>query len=303
MTVSNPGPWSMKTIFTVSLLALLFLPGPSSAVRVSDSHAEWGRLTKELAEAGLPSRFLKVLPVEFVQLEFADLKAAAAEYHPAGHRMVFNLALSEGNQGRRFRPIRDIGNQELATMYHELFHAYFDYIDFAADSARMPPEAVRLQTEAKRLLACRYTVVDVVAGPAQKAHQRTVPIEQRRLSESEGWDALNETWGVFVGWAMWNKLEATNRLRTRWDWEAVESFWNRLAEGYQDRILTGYFEPADLQARHVLPRLYLAPSDAISLPEVALLLEVILEESPGTVRQATAWIAASDPEPVRLQSC
>src|SRR5439155_1413487 len=238
----------MKTIFTVSLLVLLSLPGSSTAVRVPDSQAEWRHLTTELADAGLPSRFLKLLPREFVQLEFADLKAAAAEYHPDGHRMVFNLALSEGNEGRRFRPIRTIGNQELATMYHELFHAYFDYRDYAADSAGLPVEAARLHAEAKRLLACRYTVVDVVAGPVQKAHQRNSRFERRRLSESEGWDALNETWGVFVGWAVWSKLEATNRLRTTWEWEAVEDFWNRLAEAYGDRTLTGYLEPADPQA-------------------------------------------------------
>ena len=164
-------------------------------------------------------------------------------------------------------------------------------------------EAARLHAEAKRLLACRYTVVDVVAGPVQKAHQRNSRFERRRLSESEGWDALNETWGVFVGWAVWSKLEATNRLRTSWEWEAVEDFWNRLAEAYDERILTGYFEPADPQARHVLPRVYLAPSDAISLPEIVLLLEVILEESPRLAGMAANWIAANDAEPAGMKSC
>ena len=293
----------MKTIFTVSLLVLLLQAAPAAAVRVPDSQAEWARLTKELAENGLPSRFIKLLPVEFVQLEFTDLKGAAAEYHPAGHRMVFNLALSEGSQGRHFRPIRDISNPELATMYHELFHAYFDYIDFMADSVRMPAQAARLRAAAKRLLACRYTIVNIVVGPAQKAHQRKVPIEPRRLSESEGWDALNETWGVFVGWAIWNKLETTDRLGVAWDWEAAEKIWDRLAEAYETGILTGYFEPADLRARQVLPRLYLAPTDAISLPEIALLLEVILEETPSMARMAVSWIDTNDAEPMQRGSC
>ena len=293
----------MKTIFTVSLLVLLLHPAPAAAVRVSDSQAEWARLTKELAENGLPFRFIKLLPVEFVQLEFTDLKGVAAEYHPAGHRMVFNLALSEGGQGRHFRPVRDISNADLATMYHELFHAYFDYVDFMADSVRMPAQAARFRAEAKRLLACRYTVVNIVAGPAQRAHQRKVPIEPRRLSESEGWDALNETWGVFVGWAIWNKLETTDRLEGTWDWEAVERFWDRLADAYEDGIITGYFEPADLSSRQVLPRLYLAPTDAISLPEIALLLEVILEESPRMARMAVGRIDANDAEPMRRGSC
>src|SRR5438309_10646587 len=111
----------MKTIFTVSLLVLLSLPGSSWAARVPDSQAEWGHLTTALADAGLPSRFLKLLPREFVQLEFADLKTAAAVYHPDGHRLVFNLPLSEGNEGRRFRLFRNIGYYELATLYHALF--------------------------------------------------------------------------------------------------------------------------------------------------------------------------------------
>jgi hypothetical protein len=238
-----------------------------------------------------------------VQLEFTDLKGAAAEYHPAGHRMVFNLALSERGQGRHFRPVRDISNTELATMYHELFHAYFDYIDFMADSVRMPPQAARLRAEAKRLVACRYTVVNIVGGPVQKAHQRKVAIEPRRLSESEAWDALNETWGVFVGWAIWNKLETTDRWQVAWDWDALEGFWNRLADAYEDGIITGYFEPADPQARQVLPRLYLAPTDAISLPEIALLLEVILEETRPMARMAVGWIDTNGAEPTRRGSC
>jgi hypothetical protein len=92
-------------------------------------------------------------------------------------------------------------------------------------------------------------------------------------------------------------------LRTAWEWEAVEDYWSRLAEAYGDRTLSGYFETADPQARHVLPRVYLAPNNAISLPEIALLLEVILDESPRLARMAAKWIAADDPEPMPLGSC
>jgi hypothetical protein len=293
----------MKTILSTSLLILLLTPVSALASRVPDSALEWARFTKDLAEAGLPARFITLLPTEFVQLEFADLRTAAAEYHPTGHRMVFHLALSENHEGRRFRPVRDISNHELATMYHELFHAYFDYLDFAAGSAKMPEDAVRIRTQATQLLACRYTVVDVVSGPGQKARQRKIYTEHRRLSESEGWDALNETWGVFVGWAIWNKLEVTNRFQIDWDAEAVELFWNRLSEAHEDGTLTGYFEPADPQARQVLPRLYMARSSAISVAEIALLLEGILEESPGIVRMTVDWIAANQPNQPRVQSC
>jgi hypothetical protein len=278
--------------FAVSLLVVLLLAAPSSAAPVQNSQSEWTRLTSELAGMGLPSRFLQLLPSEFVKLEFAELKMAAAEYHPEEHRMIFNRALSEDNQGRRFRPLREIGNYDLATIYHELFHAYFDYIDFAAGTPRMPPEGAQLYDAAKRFLACRYTVVDVILVPQQKGRQRAARIEQRRLSDSEGWDALNETWGVFVGWAIWNRLEVTNRLSLRWDWEAVDEFLNRLEEAGQSGDIAGYFEPADPDARKVVPRWYLAPSNAISPPEIALLLESILEESHAMAQLAMSWISS-----------
>lgn len=242
---------------------------------------------------GLPARFLRLLPLEFVKLEFADLKNVAAEYHPEGHRMVFHLSLSEGNQGKRFRTIRDIPSQDLATLYHELFHAYFDYVDFASGTPQMTPQGARLYAEAKRFLACRYTVVELSPGPPQKGVLRKTRIEKRRLTDREGWDALNETWGVFVGWAIWNKLEATDRLNpaNRWEWDVAEDFLDRLDAASVGGELTGYFEPANPEERKTIPRWYLAPTHGISAPEIALLLEVILDESHGMARLAASWIA------------
>ena len=261
---------------------------------VADPQGEWARLSSELAGMGLPSRFLRLVPVEFVKLEFADLKNVAAEYHPESHRMVFHLSLSVGRRGMRLLPLRDVSNQDLATMYHELFHAYFDYVDFASGTSKMPAQAVRLYQEAKRFASCRYTLVEIGPIPPQKSAPKTGRVETRRISEREGWDAVNETWGVFVGWAIWNKLEATDRLNpaSRWDWDAVEEFLDRLETAYVNRELTGYFEPADQTERRGIPRWYLSPNHAISVQEIALLLEVILDESPGMAELAAHWIAA-----------
>jgi len=279
------------------LLSVLLLSSqPASAAPVPDQQGEWAKLTREAAEMGLPSRFLRLLPLEFVKLEFADLKNVAAEYFPESHRMVFHLSLSEGNEGKRFRPIKDIPSQDLATLYHELFHAYFDYVDFASGTPKMTPQGARLYSEARRLQACRYTVVELSPGPPQQGVLRKSRIEKRRLTDREGWDALNETWGVFVGWAIWNKLETTDRLNpaARWDWDALEGFLDRLDEAYRNGDLTGYFESANAEERRLSPRRYLAPSQGISAPEIALLLEVILDEPPGMARLAASWIAPAD---------
>jgi len=287
------------------LLFLLVLASPASAAPVPDPQGEWARLAWEAAEMGLPSRFLRLLPLEFVKLEFADLKNVAAEYHPESHRMVFHLSLSEGNQGKRLRPIRDISSQDLATLYHELFHAYFDYVDFASGTPKMTPQGARLYEEAKHFLSCRYTVVELSPVPPQKGVLRKQRIEKRRLTEREGWDALNETWGVFVGWAIWNKLEATDRLNpaVRWDWDALEDFLERLDDAYSSGDLTGYFEPANAEDRTQVPRWYLAPTHGISAPEIALLLEVILDEPPGMARLAASWIMPPAGTAERIKTC
>jgi len=280
-------------------LILLFCASSVSAGPVPDPQGEWVRLTREAAEMGLPSRFLRLLPAKFVTLEFADLKNVAAEYHPEGRRMVFHLNLSEDGQGRRLRSFRQIGNQELATIYHELFHAYFDYGEFAAGTPTMTPQGTRLRAEAKRLVACRYTVVEVSPIAPQKVSPRKAKFEKRRLTERESWEALNETWGVFVGWAIWNKLEATDRFNpaARWDWDALEEFLDRLEAAYANGELTGYFEPANPEERKGLPRWYLAPPYAISAPEIALLLEVILDEPPRLAKLTTTWLTAIDHRP------
>ncbi len=288
------------------LFFLLLLP-IVSAGPVPDPQGEWVRLTREAADMGLPSRFLRLLPAGFVTLEFADLKNVAAEYHPEGHRMVFHLNLSEGSQGQRVRSLRQVGNHELATIYHELFHAYFDYVEFASGTSTMTPQGARLYAEAKRLVACRYTVVEVSPISPQKVSPRKAKFEQRRLTEREGWEALNETWGVFVGWAIWNKLETTDRFNpaVRWDWDALEEFLDRLEAAYANGELTGYFEPANQDERKGIPRWYLAPNYAISAPEIALLLEVILDEPPGMAKLATAWLTATDHRPAApaLRTC
>src|SRR5207247_11148194 len=69
------------------VIAMLFFLAPIvQAAPVPDPQGEWSRLAREAAEMGLPSRFLRLLPPEFVKLEFADLKNVAAEYHLDGHR-------------------------------------------------------------------------------------------------------------------------------------------------------------------------------------------------------------------------
>ena len=87
------------------------------------------------AEAlGLPTKFLKAIPPSFVQFEFDDLHSYAAEYHLGEHRMVLNRALSFNGAGATLRPLGRLTHAEIETLYHELFHAYIDYLVTAAET-------------------------------------------------------------------------------------------------------------------------------------------------------------------------
>src|SRR5579864_4294790 len=79
--VSNHGRCSTKMTSAIRglLTVLIFLASNAHAAPVPDLPGEWARLTHEAVEMGLPSRFLRLVPLEFVKLEFADLRNVAAE--------------------------------------------------------------------------------------------------------------------------------------------------------------------------------------------------------------------------------
>ena len=90
-------------------------------------------MLREAHALDLPTKFLRAVPPSFVRFEFDDLHSYAAEYHPGEHRMVLNRALSFNGAGATLRPLGRLTHTEIETLYHELFHAYIDYLVTAAD--------------------------------------------------------------------------------------------------------------------------------------------------------------------------
>src|SRR6185436_11452523 len=94
---------------------------------------------------------------------------------------------------------------EIETLYHELFHAYIDYLVTAAEtSPEVASDPVLALARAQQ--RCHYG--SVLITPVV---QRKGETEERFLTERESWEALNETWAVFVGWTVWNQLELADR--------------------------------------------------------------------------------------------
>src|SRR6266850_5374878 len=123
---------------------LLLAPNAGmSEERLPSTDRMWHQLLSEAHSLGLPTKFLKAVPPDFVQFEFDDLHSYAAEYHLGEHRIVLNRALSFNGAGATLRPLRRLTHAEIETLYHELFHAYVDYlVTAAAASPEIVPDPV-----------------------------------------------------------------------------------------------------------------------------------------------------------------
>jgi hypothetical protein len=239
----------------------------------------WKQIIAEAEGLGLPTKFLKALPPDFVKFEFDDLQAFAAEYHLSEHRMVLNRTLSFNVAGGTLRPLARLTHAEMETLFHELFHAYMDYLTTMEAEGR--PDS--LLTFARKQQRCRYG--DVLITPVV---QRKMETEERFLSERESWEALNETWAVFVGWTVWNQLELRQRMErsVQKPGKSRNTWLGRLEEADREGKLRGYYEPEDPGERSVTRKRFLAPGSRISVQESERLLKGPLEFPADLVKQA-----------------
>ena len=265
----------------------------------SDSSRLWATLMAEAKALNLPTRFLEQVPAHFVAFEFEDLHAFAAEYHPAEHRMVLARSLSLNAAGRTLRPLARLTHKELETLYHELFHAYMDFIE---QEAGLLPAPLSLMAFAREQQRCRYQHV-LITPVLQK---KTVT-EERFLSETESWEALNETWAVFVGWAVWTQLEvekaggreARSPSRSR----QVSAWMARLSQAEQNAVLSGYYEPEDPAEKVMARKRFLAPDFRLSAPELLRLMTDVLGSSTDMIRQADQVLTRPGGAPPARGAC
>ena len=234
----------------------------------------WASLLADAERLQLPTKFLKALPPDFIQFEFDDLRTYAAEYHPGEHRMVLNRSLSFNAAGRMLKPLGKMTHKELEVLYHELFHSYMDYLSFMEESSR---ETGRRSEElldfAREQQACRYGVV-MIAPIVQRIDET----ESRYLTQAESWEALNETWAVFIGWTVWNQLEVQHKTGTSMfqDRRQADQWIRRLKTAFEKVELRGYYVPEDLGERRLAQKRYLAKSSQLTLQEAVVLMKQVL---------------------------
>lgn len=280
---SSKNPVILTCYLIMALLTCSVLAEDRAPITPND-HANhvnndfWQSLITQAKAAGLPTQFLRAMDPDFVTLEFDDLHAFAAEYHPEEHHLILNRSLSFNAAGGQLKQLTGLAPRELGTLYHELFHAYMDYISSLANPEIAGPVAVRLLAFARDRQQCQYQQVSITPIVQRKA--RT---EVRFLTDRESWEALNETWAVFVGWAIWTKLEVQRGpSKPGRDNAAAQAAWvNRLKKANQEGDLIGYYEPENKAERSIARKRYLAPSHRITPQEVNRLLQDVLEYSPA----------------------
>jgi hypothetical protein len=279
-----------SVLFACSLVIMMFLAFsgfaedrasiiPNDPSRNDHSKDFWPSLIAQAKAEGLPTRFLLAMDPGFVTLEFDDLHAFAAEYHPEDHRLILNQSLSFNAAGGTLKPVAHLTPRELGTLYHELFHAYMDYLSSLANPETVGSMAVRLLAFARDQQQCRYQQVSIT--PVIQKKGRT---EVRFLTDHESWEALNETWAVFIGWAVWTQLEVQRGTKSRRT-TAQGSWIKRLKKADQEGDLIGYYEPENNAERSIARKRYLAPSHRITSQEVNRLLQDILEYSMKEAQQ------------------
>jgi hypothetical protein len=261
---------------------LLFAPNVGmSEERLSSADRMWGQLLSEAHALGLPTKFLRAVPPSFVRFEFDDLHSYAAEYHPGEHRMVLNRALSFNGAGAMLRPLGRLTHAEIETLYHELFHAYIDYLVTSAAASSEVVHPVLAFARAQQ--RCHYEAVLITP-----IVQRKSETEERFLTERESWEALNETWAVFVGWIVWNQLELTSGTQRsiQKSGKSQDEWVRRLRSADREGVLRGYYEPEDSGERAVARKRYLAPASRLSESEATILMKHVVAFPPSLLARA-----------------
>jgi len=234
----------------------------------------WERLLAEAEQLHLPTTFLKAVPPDFIRFEFDDLRTYAAEYHPGEHRMILNRSLSFNAAGGMLKPLTRMTHKELEVLYHELFHAYMDYLAVPGERpAGISRASNGLMDFARKQQACRYG--EVAITPVMQRKDET---ESRYLTESESWEALNETWAVFIGWAIWNQIEVERKgvgsiLQQP---HQADQWMRRLEMAFHKVELRGYYVPEDPDERRVAQKRFLAKQSQLSWNEAVVLMKQVL---------------------------
>ncbi len=288
--------WILAVLLLGALLGLTKVahsaPGPDRTMNT------WLNLIAQAEALHLPTGFLKEIDRDFVTVTFEDLRTYAAEYHPEDHRMILNLRLSFNKAGGALMDLERMTHHDVSLLYHELLHAYLDYMFNGPGPGTLSPQANRVLSFAREQMRCHYRFVRI--NPIRQRRDMT---EIRFLSEEDSWEVLNETWAVFVGWQIWTKLEQQTGGIGPWTDPLIDAWAALLSEANTNGELLGYYEPDDPEERRVARKRFVAPSNGLTPEDAELLLAVVLEEPEAVVNEGGSVIKATKDATAEALSC
>ncbi len=293
-------PGTIKWMLAVLLLGgVLGLTGFAHGAQGPDRTVNtWINLIEQAKFLALPTGFLKEIDPDFVTVTFEDLRTYAAEYHPEDHRMILNLRLSFNRAGGALMDLDRMTHHDVSLLYHELLHAYLDYLFNGPGPEALSPRANRVLAFAREQMRCHYRFVRI--NPIRQRRDMT---EIRFLSEEDAWEVLNETWAVFIGWQIWTKLEQQVNGIGPWTEPLIDAWVSLLSRANTSGELLGYYEPDDPEERRVARKRFIAPSNGLTPEGAELLLAVVLEEPDAVVDKGGLVIKATNDTAVQALSC
>ncbi len=270
--------------FITTLLTGVALADSSTKHRPNPRHP-WPSLLQQAQGLNLPTGFLNNIDPKFVTLTFEDLRTYAAEYHPEDHTMILNMRLSFNEAGGALADLARMTHHDLALLYHELLHAYLDYLYTKNHPSPLTANDQKVLNFANSQMACHYRFVRI--NPIRQLKEAT---ELRFLSEQDTWEVMNETWAVFVGWVIWTKLELFegNLKDSAWTQDHLTQWSDRLEKAINSGELLGYYEPDEPEERKIARKRFIAPSNGLTAQDVEHLLTYVLEEPRELVEATTA---------------
>ena len=278
---------------------VLVVTGFAHSAQGSDRTVDtWSSLIEQAEALQLPTGFLKEIDPDFVTVTFEDLRTYAAEYHPEDHRMILNLRLSFNKAGGALMDLERMTHHDISLLYHELLHAYLDYIFNGPGPETLSVQANRVLAFAREQMRCHYRFVRI--NPIRQRRDMT---EIRFLSEEDAWEVLNETWAVFVGWQIWTKLEQRGNGGGPWTEPLIDAWAALLSKANTSGELLGYYEPDDPEERRVARKRFIAPSNGLTPEGTELLLAVVLEEPDAVVNEGGLVIKATKDTTAQALSC
>jgi len=274
----------LACLISLNMVGLAWSGEEADTSRHNPRHP-WPALLQQADTLGLPTGFLKHIDPTFVTVTFEDLRTYAAEYHPQDHTMILNMRLSFNEAGGALADLARMTHHDIALLYHELLHAYLDYLYATDHGQALTADDQHVLAFANSQMACHYRFVRI--NPIRQLKGAT---ELRFLSDQDTWEVVNETWAVFVGWVLWTKLELfQDHLSAKsWTPALIEQWTQRLTDAVKSGELLGYYEPDDPEERQIARKRFIAPSNGLTPQDVEILLTDVLGESSELIQASKA---------------